>query len=223
MSTTKVIYFVRHGEAEGNVTKRFQSMETPLTEIGHQQAKIVAKRCKTLDAELLISSSMLRAKQTAEHIQKEVQLPFEESDDFIEIKQATSMQGKSRVDEEGQEYILKNRKCYISNTERYEDAENYADVQARITKGLAYLASRPEEKIILTCHGALLKTIFIHVLFGGEATAELDNTLKKTLEYSRNTAINVIKYQDDQWMVDMYNDHAHFGEYTDDSQHAAKS
>jgi len=76
----KIIYFVRHGEAEGNVSLRFQSPETPLTDIGHQQAMIVAKRCKGLDAELIISSSMARAKQTADYIKAETNLSVEYTD-----------------------------------------------------------------------------------------------------------------------------------------------
>jgi len=123
------------------------------------------------------------------------------------------MHGQSRVDETGLEYIKANRDLFVKSGERYEDAENYDDVKSRIKLGLEFLVSRPEEKIILTTHGALLKSIAIHILHEGKATGEIDQTLKQTLEYPRNTAINVIKYNDGKWTVDMWNDHSHFGEY----------
>lgn len=214
----KTVFFVRHGQAEGNVNGCFQTAETPLTDIGHQQAEIVAKRCLTLDAELLVSSSMKRAYQTAEHIQTVVDLPIVKSDHFTEVLQASSVHGTSRITKEAEEYLKASKEIYIKNGERYEDAENYQDVQARVKSGLAFLVERPEDKIIVTTHGNFLKSILIHVLHSGLATGEIDLAMKSAIEYSRNTGLNVFTYDNEKgWRLEIWNDHAHFGEYVTDS------
>jgi broad specificity phosphatase PhoE len=41
MGVQKIVYFVRHGESEGNVLSVFQSSDSPLSEKGRKQAVIV--------------------------------------------------------------------------------------------------------------------------------------------------------------------------------------
>ena len=60
------IYFVRHGESEGNVSKIYQHNETALTPQGEKQARTLAKRFLHIPIDLIISSDLKRAKQTSE-------------------------------------------------------------------------------------------------------------------------------------------------------------
>ena len=64
----KKIYFVRHGECEGNVGPIRSSEESPLTKKGQKQANIVAKRCAKLSIDIIICSTMVRTKQTVESL-----------------------------------------------------------------------------------------------------------------------------------------------------------
>lgn len=64
----KRIFFVRHGQAEGNIGPIRQSSDAPLTKKGMEQAKIITERLSNLDFELLISSPITRAHQAAEII-----------------------------------------------------------------------------------------------------------------------------------------------------------
>jgi probable phosphoglycerate mutase len=52
----KNIYFVRHGESEGNQARLYQSAETSLSEKGHLQAKLIAERFDNIEIEIIISS-----------------------------------------------------------------------------------------------------------------------------------------------------------------------
>lgn len=61
-TTKKIVYFVRHGQSVDNAAPVFQSVNTPLSEKGQEQAKTLAKRLSELDFESLISSSLQRAK-----------------------------------------------------------------------------------------------------------------------------------------------------------------
>ncbi len=66
---------VRHGESIANSKGISQGnqdewMDTPLTEKGKEQARAVAERLKNEDVDIIISSDLKRAKQTAEEINK---------------------------------------------------------------------------------------------------------------------------------------------------------
>jgi broad specificity phosphatase PhoE len=55
------IYFVRHGQTDGNVAKRHQANTTRLTDLGRKQAETAALRVKEINPDFFISSSMVRA------------------------------------------------------------------------------------------------------------------------------------------------------------------
>jgi len=77
----KNIYFVRHGESEANVEKKFagQKEDSPLTELGRLQAKQAAldlfKNNYKIDR--IITSPLARAYETAKIIAKEAKLDLE--------------------------------------------------------------------------------------------------------------------------------------------------
>lgn len=64
--TWTTFYFVRHGETVWNAQGRWQGWEdSPLTDVGKQQAAAAAETLKTSGATMLFSSDAGRAKQTA--------------------------------------------------------------------------------------------------------------------------------------------------------------
>ena len=71
-----MIYFIRHGESEANLLGVFagQRDDSPLTEKGKQQARIAAEdiKLKTPKVDLIISSPLIRAFNTAQIIAKEI-------------------------------------------------------------------------------------------------------------------------------------------------------
>jgi broad specificity phosphatase PhoE len=63
--------FVRHGETEGNRTKRYQMPHTPLNETGEGQATAAAKSLASTRIGKLVASPMARAWRTASLIAAE--------------------------------------------------------------------------------------------------------------------------------------------------------
>ena len=57
--------FVRHGETEGNRTKRYQLPHTPLNETGEGQAALAAQALAKIRIGKLVASPMARAWRTA--------------------------------------------------------------------------------------------------------------------------------------------------------------
>ncbi len=71
------IYIVRHGQTEWNNQRRIQGrVDTQLNEVGKEQALKTKNNLSNIDIDMIISSPLLRAKQTAEIINKERNIPI---------------------------------------------------------------------------------------------------------------------------------------------------
>ena len=80
-----ILYVVRHGQTEWNVQKRVMGrVDAPLTEVGLEQAQEVSDKLKNIQIDLIICSPLKRAKQTAEIINKNRNVPIIYDDRIIE-------------------------------------------------------------------------------------------------------------------------------------------
>lgn len=64
------IYLIRHGQTNGNRDRIVQTPDTPLSDLGHQQAKQLAKRFEDIPVDNIICSDYLRTQQTIEPIRE---------------------------------------------------------------------------------------------------------------------------------------------------------
>jgi broad specificity phosphatase PhoE len=203
------LYLVRHGNTDSLDNKIHQSFDTPLNNQGIKQANALAKRLKDEYFDLIISSSLIRAKQTAEIIGKK----YEESDLFIERKKPSEIVGKSKNDPVLSVIWNKIEEMYIVNrTWRYSDEENFEDLKLRGKKALAFLLAQKKEKILVISHGA-----FIGVLFGlmvdrdrydGKMFMKLDTFLRMN-----NTGISIFNHDEKKgWSIESWNDRSHWME-----------
>jgi len=94
----KTIYFVRHGESQTNAGPVCFGKDALLTEKGRGQAFFTAKRVSKLPIQSIISSSLVRAKQTAEIINEKMGKLIEFSDLFIERKRPSVQIGVASDD-----------------------------------------------------------------------------------------------------------------------------
>lgn len=83
------LYLVRHGETVLNAQNIHQTSSTELSASGKKQAEDLANRLENIDIDLVLSSSHLRAKQTAEIIVNKIKKPLELSDLLVEQKRPT--------------------------------------------------------------------------------------------------------------------------------------
>lgn len=123
---TKRIYFVRHGQSTQNITNIDFGAENALTENGIIQAKTLANRLKEEKFDVLISSTYLRAFQTAEIVNEELNLEILKSDLFIEKVNASST---LNIDPEERLKILhKYYSHFHTPGYKFEDAEIFEDL-----------------------------------------------------------------------------------------------
>lgn len=72
----KTIYLIRHGETEWNTLGKFQGKtDTPLSDSGREQARKLAKRLKETRFDIIYSSPLMRAAETAAPLSEQRNLP----------------------------------------------------------------------------------------------------------------------------------------------------
>ena len=159
MSETITFYLVRHGEAENNVRGILNSLpirhEYPLTERGRKQAAEAGELLQTKEADVLFSSPILRARETAEIISQATELPIIFDDRLCEA-------GMGVFNEHDQKEMLKK---YPNSTMRIspdpaDGMESFLDVRGRLTALLDELKnSYAGKKVILVSHGDPLEQL----------------------------------------------------------------
>jgi len=218
----KTVYFVRHGESTANAGfSVYQAGTSELTEEGRKQADFIAKRCKKLTVDVLLSSTMKRAKDTAHVIAKEIGKEVEMSDLFTERRLPQELIGRPREDPDAKEMETAWFKSFLQTGIRVGSGENFDDLKKRAVSVLQYLKDRPENHILVVTHGYFLHMLIAIVLLGESITPEefskvahavwVDNTGLSRIEYRDEvlTRIDDTHYQG--WVLRVWNDHAHLG------------
>lgn len=145
----KHLYFIRHGESEANVQRIFAGqMDTPLTEKGRAQAKAAGEAAKQHHFDLIVSSPLVRAYDTAKIVAREVGYPVERivTNDVFKEHYIGDLAGKSWDQ-------------YDEYDPRITDMETQEELQARAIKGLAFLKNLPEDTVLLVGHGSFVRML----------------------------------------------------------------
>ncbi|TSC86568.1 MAG: alpha-ribazole phosphatase [Parcubacteria group bacterium Gr01-1014_8] len=216
----KTIYFVRHGETEGNKGHFFQGPDTPLTDKGRAQAAFIAERVSKLPIEVILSSEMERAKDTAEHISRSTGKLVEFSK-FLFERRIPSVQVGSRHNSEEMRHVSREVIANFGKPGgRYSDEENFDDLKERARDALNELAERPENHIVAVTHGFFLRVILAYALFDEKLTPEICVAFLKGGRVA-NTGLTILRYKHEDheyfgnsengWEFWVWNDHAHLG------------
>ncbi len=210
----KTIYFVRHGESEGNAGPLRQGASTPLSELGRKQVAVVAERCAKLPIDVLISSTMTRAKETAETIFQKIDKPIEYSDLFVERRPAGAVVNQPKDSELVQSFERALKEKFHLPGFRHSDEENFDDIKERAGKALDFLANRQEENMLVVTHGMFMKVLLAYVVHGETLTGDECRDFFRAFLGNENTGITALKYddgRDPRWRLWIWNDHAHLG------------
>jgi len=91
------IVLVRHGQTEWNLIKRTQGhLDSPLTEIGIAQAKETAEKLRAKPIDIIISSPLGRALETAKIIKEIIQVDEIETDKLLMERHLGILQGRTK-------------------------------------------------------------------------------------------------------------------------------
>lgn len=182
------IYFIRHGESVDDIEDRYGGWaDYPLTTKGLKQAKETGERLKTkgVSAEVVLTSPLLRAKQTAQEVGRVLGLEVEDSQYLKERNTYGLLSGLNKD---------KAKRKYPELVKAYEAGqpvdgyEPYDAFLQRVEKLIQALSAPGHKNIICVTHGKVLKCLFKDFLdenvkkFGdgciGEIEIKSENNLK---------------------------------------------
>jgi len=155
-----ILYVTRHGETDYNVQKRYTgSTDIPLNANGLQQAKKLADSLSAVEFDMIISSPLLRAKQTAEVIHKLYNVPLVFINEFAEINIGV-YEGLTREQAQAQYPDIWARLGSRPPDAAPTGGETHKQFDARIATGIEQIKTAySENKVLLVCHAFSARVI----------------------------------------------------------------
>lgn len=185
------IYFVRHAESFGNLTRRvygwYDGLVTPK---GYAQIETLKKRFENIKIDAVYSSDLIRTCETAKAIYEPKGLPLIKEPGFREIGFGVW------EDRPWGELILTSGKEYDawqSNPLEFRIAggETYRDVYTRARRALSRVVSENEGKsVAIVSHGAAIRML-IHGLRNNDDLTGVGDT-----EWGDNTCVSHFRFED---------------------------
>jgi broad specificity phosphatase PhoE len=152
-------YLVRHGEAENNVRHILNSLpeksEYPLTDRGRQQVAVTADFLGTVGADVIWSSPILRARETAGIISQTTGLTVNIDDRLCEVHFGV-FNGHQQ-----EEFLKKYPEAEMRlSPDPADGVESYLDIRARLTMFLSDMEEKHTgKKVIIVSHGDTLEQL----------------------------------------------------------------
>ena len=186
MTNTHIGLF-RHGQTDWNINLLLQGVtDIPMNSTGIAQVRTAARALKVNDWDLILTSPLGRARQTAEIIAEHL--------GFQDIHQQDLLIERSFGEAEGLAY--EQWKSKYSNLDELPGGESKSDLVARSKTLLdTFAEDHPGKRILAISHGALIRTVL--------AIAS-DNMLPREGERLGNASLNVVSHQEASWSVTKY-------------------
>ena len=201
-----VITLLRHGESVGNAEARWQGQsDFPLSANGRAQARALAKRWKSEGRkfDLIVSSTLIRAKETAEIIAAELNVKVEL--DALWMERAIGEFSGLTAEEVRQNFPQPD--FYTPYDAVGVDGEGDWALFLRAGQALQNLLRREPGDYLVVSHGGILNQV-MHAVVGVAPQANNSGTRFRF----GNTAFASLVYFPHQhrWAIDALNDHAHW-------------
>ena len=204
------LYLIRHGQAISAVERSLE--DTRLSPLGVQQAERLRDRLdatQEIRADVLISSTMNRARHTAEIIAPALGLPITFDEEVEEWRDGNY---ENMTQEERQTQFKKTPLAEWPYIRIAPGAETWAEFNLRMGTALNRITQEYVGKtIVIVCHGGIIDGSF--QLFFGLSTLQFPSAL---LGGTRNTSITHWRKDASEeysipptWFLEKYNDSMH--------------
>ena len=213
----KHVYLVRHGESDSNVDGIVRGHKAMLSEKGKVQAEIVAKRMRNIEIEALISSPFPRTLDTANAISRELHLPVEQNELFVERRRPSIGLGENWKGDTLKEVEWGIFEGYALENHQHSDEENFQKFRKRANAAWEFLAQHPKDKLCVVTHGVFLRILLCAAIHGPEFSGKDIQNFIASVE-TNNTGVSHFMLREDfsrvpkaRWVLQNWNDSAHLG------------
>ena len=188
---TKDFYIFRHGQSTYNLIGRTQghTNDSVLTELGQEQAADIGQKLKDKGIELIVTSPLKRARQTAELANQSLNVNIVEDERFIEIN-VGCVEGwpQDKILSQYKDIYDKLHNVVPDENICYPGGETKKQVRERVFAGLEYWVSQKDYDVIaISSHGIALAQTMI--------------ALGQSCQNVPNGAILHLKKENDTWQI----------------------
>lgn len=171
MSTARRVAFVRHGETEWNRQRRIQGLtDVPLNDAGREQARALGRELAAGSWNVLVSSPLTRAVETADLMNAEIGTPVRGRDDAL-IERGYGRAEGLAVDEVNE----------LWPDGAFPGSESLIHLADRGRSAVLDLLDRYDGNLILVSHGALLRSTLS--VLSGRPFSRIENGTATLLVY----------------------------------------
>ena len=142
------VYIVRHGQVPHNASKQYNKTDEDLNECGISQALKLREEIKDINFDIIISSPLIRAKHTAEIINNNNEIDFE---DRIIERDCGSLNGQPIESTNREEY------WNYYTTIQYGTSENIKEFFNRVYNFLDELKTKEYKSVLIVAHSGVSK------------------------------------------------------------------
>jgi broad specificity phosphatase PhoE len=165
------LYVCRHGQTTGDVEDRYGGdYDDRLTKLGRKQAGKLSKQLQDKNIEIIFSSSLIRAKETAEVLSKALSLEVVEMDNLKERNWFGILTGmvKSKAKKLHPE-LVEQSKNYMNTIDEAEGQESFSK---RIHEALKEISQKDHKVVAVVTHGGPIKAILRKIKYAPDYKIE---------------------------------------------------
>lgn len=185
--TNTYLGLLRHGQTDWNINFLLQGVtDIPMNQAGIEQVKLAARAVKAEDWDVVLTSPLSRARETAEIIASQ--------HGFSEIIEQELLIERSFGEAEGLSH--EQWRAKYSNLDDIPGGESRTQLAKRSHLLLETISQEHAGKRVLAVsHGALIRTLI---------SIASDNELPRDGERLGNASLNVVKHSENSWQVVHY-------------------
>lgn len=178
---------LRHGQTDWNINFLLQGVtDIPMNDTGIEQVRLAAQALQASDWDVVLTSPLTRAKQTAEIIASHV--------GFDEILEHELLIERSFGEAEGLSH--EQWRAKYANLDEIPGGESRTQLAERSQRLLDYVSSEFKGmRVLAISHGALIR---------GLLAIASNNELPRDGERLGNASLNVVSYSEAAWQVVNY-------------------
>jgi broad specificity phosphatase PhoE len=166
------IYIVRHGQTTSNLEAIVAGItDTPLTEQGQQQAHLRGKDLASVEFDVVFSSDLIRAKNTAEIISLNRQLAVNTTE-LLRERNFGDWEGRpeAEIQRENQHLFEELKKLSAKEKLNFKFNPGYESGTEIIERFLIFLrevaVTYSGKALLVISHGSIMRSVLMHLGFG---------------------------------------------------------
>jgi broad specificity phosphatase PhoE len=157
------VFVARHGETDWNRANRWQGHSGPgLNQLGRDQAEALAARLERLGVDIVYSSDLPRALETATIVARRIGIPVEPDPAFreVDVGEWAGLTRESVAERDPEGF-----RRWREGEAGWSSGESYEDMHARVVAAYERVcALHPEARVLIVAHGGTVRALTAHAV-----------------------------------------------------------